>query len=236
MKKSICFFLLIVLLLSFAGCKKNKSTETVQNLPAPQGNPLTSTYDPNQEYEFDELITPDPQLTAKGCPNLSKNLQELYAGAAEMVRAFNQCNFSAVVPGLTREISGMNYLVVNDSRFPTYNDLVTYLQTIFTDEFIYGNLLTANSCVKSSSDGLVCVLDAGVGDDITYAGHVFTVTEQTPTKVQLSATVYFALDVYDGEKFYTTPSNPDSFTTTTLQFTIVNTDKGWRFSQCPFIG
>ncbi len=238
MKKITCLFLAISFVLYLAGCA---SEPTEQQTAKKQSYtdvsyPLTSTYTPDQEYEMEQLVTPNAELTAKGCPNLSQNLQELYAGAQEMVRAFNQCRFSAVVPGLTREINGMNYLVVGDSRFPDYEQFIAYLQTLFTTDFITETLLTKDSCVQPSSDGLVCVIDAGVGDDITYAGHVFTVTDQTPYKIEMTATVYFSNDVWTGDRFYTAPQNPEAFTTANLNFTIVKTDNGWRFSKCPFIG
>ena len=241
MKKLVCLILATVLVLSFAACKKQADPD-----PAPASSepaytvtveqPLTSVYDDKEEFDFEQNTTENRELTAKGCPPLAENLQKQFAGAKEMVDAFRSCQFGGIDYGVSRRIGNNDYWVIADSRFPTYADLTAYLKTLFTERFVYENLLTAESCVQQSSDGLACVLQAGKGVDPRYAGYVVRVDSQTPTDVAMTATVYYAPDVYEGEIFYTTPANPDFYTTKELKIAMTNTDDGWRFTAFPFIG
>ncbi len=237
MKRFICLCLTLLMLVSATACKKltelgESAQQALQTLDQDQA--LVSVYDEEEEFEFEQRVEENKELTAKGCPPLPEDLQKLFAGAKEMVDAFDRCQFTT--EGVTREINGMPYSVIVDSRFGDYEGLKTYLQQLFTEELIYDQFLNVNSPVQCSDDGLACVLQASGASDITYAGHVFSVDSYTTKKIELTATVYHVDDVYMGEYFYTTPANPDDYTTNELAFTLVRTDDGWRFSQCPCIG
>lgn len=240
MKKLLCLLLAMGLVLGFAACKKQDSAA-----PAPSSEPsytvtveqpLTSVYDDKEEFDFEQNTTENRELTAKGCPPLAENLQKQFAGAKEMVDAFRSCQFSGIDYQVSRQIGNNYYWVIADPRFPTYAELTAYLKTLFTGRFVYENLLTAESCVQPSSEGLACVLQGGKGVDPRYAGYVMRVDSQTPTDIQMTATVYYAPDAYEGEIFYATPANPDFYTTKELKIAMTKTDDGWRFTKFPFIG
>ncbi len=227
MKRIVCCLLsLCCLLVLLTACQGNFQTRTdVSSTPS-----MTIV---DTSFDFDDRTTEDEELTAKGYPPLSTDLQILFQDAQEMVRAFSLCSFQTL-PGITKDFGGMPYLLVNDPRFSTKDELITYLERLFTDRFIYENLLTAEGCVKFGEDGLIYVLDASGSADATYAGHVITVTNHTPSQIDFTATVYYQED-YNGEYFYDTPKKPETFTTKAMEFSLLYTQKGWRFQKCPFI-
>ncbi len=238
MKKLLCFILVTIVALSWlSACKKQSPSANPSSVATvSREQPLASVYQPEEIPQKDQHTTENKELTAKGCPPLAETLQKKFAGAKEMVDAFYTGAFSGINYQVSKSIDGNPYWVIVDERFPTYTDFVAYLQTLFTTDVITGQLLTPDSIVKPGPNGLPCVLQSGKGMDGRFAGYVFKVDRQTPYQIDLTATVYYAPDVYEGELFYTTPANPDFYTTKQLNFTLVRMDDNWLFSQFPFIG
>lgn len=237
MKRLIAVILLASLLLTgLAGCKKeNPDSEGSDVSGAVSELPPVAESSQTASLSFEDRITEDPSLTAKGDPPLTKDLQLLYEDAQEMVRAFTLCNFQTA-GSLTAQIDGMTFLVITDPRFPTYEALQTYLKRLFTDDYIYSHLLTADSCVRQNGDGLPCVLEAAGSENACYAGHVFTVDSRTADKITLTATVYYTEEPSTtGDYFFQTPDKESDYTTETMHFTIVYTQDGWRFSEFAFV-
>ncbi|MBQ6818357.1 MAG: hypothetical protein IJP35_01965 [Clostridia bacterium] len=225
MKRLLCLLLAVCAALSLTACNGGVTPSDVSSTPS------MNTVDTS--FDFDDRITEDKDLTAKGYPPLPLDQQILWQDAQEMAAAFALCKFNTA--GVTREIGGMTYDVIVDDRFGSYEEMKTYLQTLFTDSYIYSELLTADSPVKPSSDKLACVIQASGASDITYAGHVFTVDSRTADRIQMTAKVYYADDAYNGEPFYKTPKKPSDYTTKDLAFEMIRTEDGWRFSKCPYI-
>ena len=226
MKRLMAFCLMLCLLLStLVACSKGVTPTDVSSIPS-----MTTV---DTSFDFDDRTSEDKELTAKGFPPLPLDLQILYQDAQEMAAAFALCNFKTM--GVTREIGNQTYDVISDSRFDTYADLTKYLQQLFTDDCIYRDFLNTQSPVQCSSDGLACAIQASGAADITYAGHVFQVDSYTTKEIRLTATVYYAADPVGDDYFFTTPKNPDDYTTEEMKFSVINTDDGWRFSQCPYL-
>ncbi len=232
MKRMICMGLaLLVALAGFVGCSSEK--EGTANPPASvlsdQQGDDESTVDTASAGETAE----NSQLTEVGCPPLPENFQLMFQAAQEMVRGFNLSQFQSDAANPIT-LNGMEYFPIIDTRFNTMDKLETYLAQYFTKEFIDSSLLTSESCVQEH-EGLPYVLNVGASPDQTYAGHVFTVDSQTDSKIEMTATVYFSDDVYSGSCFYTTPSNPEDYTTKEMHYTLEYTDDGWRYSQFPYM-
>ena len=232
MKRLLAFCLVLCLSLGLVACDKlpfinNAVEEDVVSSENERGeNPSLVTSKTEQEE--------NKQYTANGFPPLAENLQVMYQRAEEMVRAFTLCAFQT--DGNQRVmIDGMDYNPIIDPRFQTYGELETYLGQLFTGEFINETLLSKDSCVKKAEDDVAVVIAASGSEDITYAGHVFRVTEKTDTKIVLVATAYFADDMYMENYFFTAPSNPEDFTTKEYTYQLDYTQNGWRFSKFPFM-
>ncbi len=232
MKRILAFCLVLCLALALAGCNKNPSTVTSDN--------TQTTSSENERGENPSLVTSKTQqeenkkYTENGFPPLAENLQVMYQRAEEMARAFTLCSFQTD-GSQSIVIDGMNYNPIVDPRFNTYSGLETYLGELFTQDFIKETLLSADSCVKKADDDVAAVIAASGAEDITYAGHVFRVTEKTDEKIVFVATTYFAEDMYLESYFFTTPSNPEDFTTKEFTYQLDYTQNGWRFSKFPFM-
>ncbi len=229
MKKVLCLCLAVLLALCAVGCSNNNTTNnTVQTASDNHRGENPSLDTSNKE------VAENPQLTANGLPPLAENLQLMFRGAEEMVRAFTLCSFQKdSTKTLVHE--GMTYNPIVDPRFTTYTKLQEYLNQYFTKEYIDSQLLTPNSCVQKFEDDVAGVIDASGIEDSTYAGHVFRVDSKDDTKIAFTATVYFAADVYMENYFFTTPANPGEFTTKEYTFQLDYTQNGWRFSKFSFL-
>ena len=64
---------------------------------------------------------------------------------------------------------------------------------------------------------------------------MFRVDTKTDKEIVFTATAYFAGDTYLENYFFTTPANPSAFTTKEFTYKMEYTEKGWRFSQYPFM-
>lgn len=237
MNRLLCVCLILGLLCGgLTACKKDSNPQ-LQSQPQsqPQSDVASQTSSESVEssLDYEDKTSEDETLTAKGCPPLSKDLQTLYADAYTMVRAFNLCAFETDTEDGV-EIDGIFCYRVKDQRFATYKDMRTYLGTLFTDDCIDTYLLTNESCVREYN-GKVYQINASGTEDAGYAGHVFTVESQTAQQIDLKATAYYTEKAQNRNPFYETPENPDGFTTKDFTFQLVFTDKGWRFSQCPFM-
>ena len=223
MKRVLFLVLCLCLLLTtFAACNK----PTTPQPSSPASSAPTASSGPERPLE-------DPALTAKGCPPVPQPLQQLYLDGQEMAAAFSLCHFTTA--GVTRQIGGQTYDVISDPRFPTYSALEEYLYEIFTEDYVAQVFLNPDSPVKASTDGLACAMQASGSENATYAGHVFRVEEETNAVIRLTATVYYDENNQGEEPFFTTPENPDLYTTRTFTYTFVNSQDGWRLSSCPYI-
>ncbi len=233
MKRILAFCLVLCLSFCLVGCKNGVSSsvnsENTQTTSSENGrgeNPSLVTSKTEQEE--------NEKYTQNGYPPLAENLQVMYQRAEEMVRAFTLCSFQTDGT-INMTIDGMDYNPIVDPRFKTYSALETYLGELFTQDFIEETLLSANSCVKKADDDVAAVIAASGAEDVTYAGHVFRVTEKTDDKIVLVATAYFADDMYLESYFFTTPENPEDFKTEEFTYQLDYTQNGWRFSKFPFM-
>lgn len=235
MKRMLCLCVVGLMVLALAGCNafQNNTQSSVQ-----QSGQNTSSFNERGENPALDTSTQDgkenKQLTSVGAPPLSENLQLMYQGADEMVRAFTLCSFQ-VDTAQTVSLEGMEYNVIVDPRFPTYEKLEAYLAQYFTKGFIDETLLTKNGCVQKGADGKALAIAASGAEDITYAGHVFRIDTQTQEKIVFTATAYYAKDTYLEDYFFTTPANAGEFTTKEFTYQLDSTENGWRFSQFSFL-
>ncbi len=232
MKRILAFGLVLCLVLALAGCSKEPANGTSNN--------AQTTSSENHRGENPSLVTSktqqeeNKQYTQNGFPPLAENLQVMYQRAEEMARAFTLCSFQTDGT-LNITIDGMDYNPIIDPRFKTYTALEAYLGELFTEDFIKETLLSKDSCVKKADDDVAAVIAASGAEDVTYAGHVFRVTEKTDNKIVFVATAYFADDMYLGNYFFTTPENPEDFKTQEFTYQLDYTQNGWRFSKFPFM-
>ncbi len=230
MKQIVAFCLVLCMVFALAACNKE---------PAVQENSQIASSD-NGRGENPSLVTSktddeeNKKYTENGYPPLAENLQVMYQRAEEMVRAFTLCSFQADGTQ-TIVIDGMDYNPIVDPRFKTYSQLEAYLGEMFTTEFINETLLSKDSCVKKAEDDVAAVIAASGTENVTYAGHVFRVTEKTDKKIVFVATAYYADDMYLENYFFTTPENPEKFTTQEFTYQLDYTENGWRYSKYPFM-
>ena len=217
-----------VIFLALCLCLVAATLTACAKAPAPAPTPSAPT-----QSSQPQRPTEDKVLTAKGCPPIPQPLQQLYLDSQEMAAAFALCHFTT--DGVTRQIGNQTYDVISDPRFPTYQALEDYLNELFTQDYVAAVFLNPTGPVQKSADGLACAIQASGVSDVTYAGHVFRVDQETDTKIQLTATVYYAENDRAGEPFFTVPQNPQDYTTTEMAFTFVNSQDGWRMSACPYI-
>ena len=232
MKRILAFCLFLCLAFCLVGCKNGASSQV-------QGANQTTSSE-NERGENPQLNTSkvdeeeNKKYTENGFPPLAENLQVMYQRAEEMVRAFTLCAFQTDGT-VNMTIDGMDYNPIVDPRFKTYTALEAYLGELFTQEFIGETLLSKDSCVKKADDDVAAVIAASGTEDVTYAGHVFRVTEKTDNKIVFVATAYFADDMYLESYFFTTPENPEKFKTQEFTYQLDYTQNGWRFSKFPFM-
>ena len=240
MKQKLLVLLVFALVMVAAvGCqKKEPEAETPTSVPPVSSQTVPSGVQdplpPVSSATYSDLITEDTSLTAQGCPPLSRDLQVLYQDAYEMYRRFSLCDFQNDST-LPFEIDGMTFYAITDPRFGSYQNLRTYLQRFFTDEFINEQLLNQSSCVREAESGVACVLEASGTENADYAGHVFRVDNRTSNRIELKATVYYAKDGASGKPFYTAPGNPERYTTKEYSFQLLYTVNGWRFTEFAFL-
>lgn len=230
MKKILCICLVLAFVVSLAGC--GNSGEQSGGQGSTVSNQRGETVPLNTSN--DQTIPEDPQLTAQGYPPLRKNLQEMYLEVEPIMWAFTLCQFQ-VDESQSVNLNGMTYHPIIDQRYPTYTQFREYLAKYFTDEYIDNELLGPNSCVQKGEEDVALMVAASGTDDVTYAGHVFTVTTQNDQTIEFVATVYYAADAYSGAYFYTTPSNAGAFTTKQLTYKLEMTPNGWRYAAYPYM-
>lgn len=233
MKRILAFGLVLCLVLCLAGCKKEDPSTT----PSENSQTASSEHHRGDVVSLDTSNTQqeeNKELTQNGFPPLAENLQYMYQGAEEMVRAFTLCSFQTDGNQVIT-MDGMDYNPIVDPRFTTYTALETYLAQYFTKEFIEENLLSADSCVKKADDDVAAVIAASGAEDATYAGHMFRVTEKTDKKIVFVATAFFAEDTYLENYFFSPPQDSGKFTTKEFTYQLDYTQNGWRFSKFPFM-
>ena len=64
-------------------------------------------------------------------------------------------------------------------------------------------------------DGGLYYLGGGRGSNIFYAGHTFEIDKESEDEIGFKATAYYtnSNEAYKGDYFYTTPDNPEDYTT-----------------------
>ncbi len=231
MKKFLCLCLVMGLMLALGGCGESQTNSPSTNATSSENHRGDN---PSLDTTNKEEIKENQQLTAVGMPPLAENLQLMYQGAEEMARAFTLCSFQTDA-SQTITIDGMDYNPIIDSRFNTYTKLEAYLAQYFTQEFIEEQLLSKDSCVKKAEDDVAAVIAASGAEDALYAGHVFRIDSKTDKEIRFTATVYFSEEPYLEAYFFTTPDDPSDFTTKEFAFQLDYTEKGWRYSQFPFL-
>ncbi len=249
MKRTIGFALVAALALALVGCAGGSATpsDPPASIPsaflsepsAPPAPVVPSSGDDESPVSsapltYSELTNEDPALTAKGDPPLTRDLQLLYERAYDFTRAFNLCLFQ-VNENASVVINGMTYHPISDPRFSSIEALRAELEQVFTASFVAESLLGQDSCVQADEAGNACLLEASGTENADYAGHVFVVNSRTPSRISLTATVYYAEGGYEGEPFYTAPADPERYTTQTYDFSLVNTADGWRFDSFAFL-
>ncbi|MGN0135380.1 hypothetical protein [Anaerotignum sp.] len=164
-------------------------------------------------------------------PPLSEDLQELYAGAYKI---YNQISFGSFDydAETTMEKDGFTYYKITDSRFKTYDAFQKFLEQYFTKDFVTNCILgESNIMFAKGEDGGLYFLGGGRGTNIFYAGHVFEMDREIEQEIDFKATAYYtnSNEAYDGEYFYTTPENPDDYTTQEFHFILLKEDGAWKF-------
>ena len=245
MKQALCWLLCLCLAaVCFTACTGGPAapTQTAPSAPSASGpDPSAASQPASQPAPASEPasepavdVAPDPALTAQGAPAVEPDLQALFLEAYAVYGAFAKCGFT-VDPSVTYDIGGMPCHPIVHPSFSTYTQCKAYLAGLFTDRLIQQELLTPGGCVRAGEDDRACMIDAGGGSDVTYAGHVFAVDSRTETEMQWTATALYAADAYTGDPIYTMPADMSGFTTRTFTYKLVKTEAGWRFSQFAYM-
>ncbi len=167
------------------------------------------------------------QLTTKvtpvSTPNfLSQDMQNLYNSAYQMYFCFTvSAGFNVNSSTTFTTTDGMTMYL--DNGYATYNDFVTALESMFTQEFIQSELLSGMQYAQGD-DGKLYTSEGARGSNIMYVSSEFTLVSATDSEIvmQLVAT-YNENALLEGEE--------ESLYTQTYDVVLQNTENGWRFSQ-----
>ena len=121
------------------------------------------------------------------------------------------------------------YHRIVDERFASYEDFRSYLEQLFTTEFVEEQLLD-NSLFVEGKDGYLYVLDAARGMNIFYAGYSVAEPVMTEDEIILEVTAYYTEEEpYEGEFFTEIPKDAAEYETETYRFALVEEDGTWKF-------
>jgi hypothetical protein len=150
-----------------------------------------------------------------------KEISEAYQKAVEAFGWFELGTMPADYEDI-READGYQYNRVTHDRIKTYDDLRSYLLTIFTDEIVEGLLTGSGSDMRlyRDIDGALYTIPAGRGSDITKGEETYEIFRESDKKIVYRVTV----EVYD-DPFEQTVSGTEQF-----DFTYEYTDGGWVFT------
>ena len=126
----------------------------------------------------------------------------------------------------------MTYNKIIDDRFETYDEFQAYLEQYFTKDFVSSVILSEDNIMfAKGDDGALYSLIANRGTNIFYAGHIFETDRESDKEIDISATVYYANAIYEGEIFHEAPENPDDYKTEKVPFILLNEDGAWKFDE-----
>jgi hypothetical protein len=243
MKKLLALFICGVIILSFAGCKKDETqTEEVlfdinsaTSAPAvtvPEGENAETSSDSNMGMDL--VKTEDMYL-----PDIS----ESYNRAAKIYADLKNFTFSYDVYLGSFEIKQNNsvgyYWRVNDERFDSVAKLEAYLDAYFTKD-----------CQKSFYDpkrfidheGKLYASIGGVAESPNFAGYSFKLTKQTTKRICFTGTAYYykSMEGVDTTQpiFTGVPKDVSKFDTANVEFEMLISDDGtsWKFSKFGYLG
>lgn len=180
----------------------------------------------------EDSVAADITVDKESLPPLSEDLQEIYEGAYKI---YYQISFGAFDydENATYEKDELTYYKITDPRFPTYEDFRTYLLQYFTEFFVDNSILSKDNLMfTKGKDGGLYYLGGGRGSNIFYAGHTFEIDKESEDEIGFEATAYYtnSNEAYKGDYFYTTPDNPEDYTTQKFLFVLWKEDAGWRFN------
>ena len=165
-------------------------------------------------------------------PPLDAELQQLYADAYKI---YNQISFGKFDydEETTFEKDGFTYYKITDNRFKTYDDFREYLLQYFTVQFVDNSILSADNIMfAKGEDGGLYFLGGGRSTNPYYAGHTFAMDKEGEDEMGFKATAYYTNSgtAYEDDYFYTTPEDPENYTTQEFLFVLWNEDGAWKFN------
>lgn len=185
-----------------------------------------------KQADAESLSATDISIDQKALPPLSEDLQKLYEGA---YKVYYQISFGAFDydEAATLEKNDLMYYKITDSRFQTYDAFRTYLLQYFTEYFVDNSILCEDNLMfTKGEDGSLYYLGGGRGANIFYAGHTFEIEKENENEIDFRATAYYtnSNEAYHGAYFYTTPKNPEDYTTQQFSFVLQKEAGEWKFN------
>lgn len=171
-----------------------------------------------------------------GTPPLTDAQKTLYSAAKI---AYENVVYGLFEADRTQDvwIDGKNgYVMLQDSRFSSAEDVKTYLYTYFTKDYVDTVLMPSNQVRFVERYGNLYMLSESKQQRTDYAGHVFEITYQDDVTIRLKATIYHYNDGTSNQTpFYSAPSADVAARCTTEEvFFTVSWDASanqWKFSE-----
>lgn len=154
---------------------------------------------------------------------LTEEQQELFAEAYDiqlhfhMSTGYGEYNEDAdTIEWTTPMGETYEYMQCDDGIFSSFQDFREYLEGVYSLEAVEALLM---KYYYIEYNGKLYYMSADRGNNIMYDSHTYELLQQDADKIRLKACIHYSHPEFEVEEPYGE-----------TYFTLVNTDKGWRFS------
>ncbi|MEE7582889.1 MAG: DL-endopeptidase inhibitor IseA family protein [Oscillospiraceae bacterium] len=160
-------------------------------------------------------------------PPLNDDLKNLFKDAFYTYYEFTSAGTIQVDASDNIQVDDRYYSKVIDNRFTSIDEVSSYLEQYFTNDFIENSFIL-NKFVERDGSLYTCI--GARSCNISYCGHTFEILDQSDDEISFQALVYFSADGTWTDTSYYINTTPDiEYVTQLSRYLLVNTSSGWRF-------